>query len=179
MNRIVSAPTLIVGLLAWSAMSPAAAQYACTTDYCIQSQSLSFETPPGWPTVTVEHCCATHWGTRPGSIDWNKGAPIMICTATPEFVTAFPNCGDPRNMSQAFPLSYDKPKFAVGVTWPDPNEYRYELQSVPIIFSMVPTGPAPRSRSSRARYRSGGSTRSRSRSRAPTFSPLRSVSGIE
>ena len=83
--------------------------------------------------TTVEPCCATHWGTRPGSIDWNKGAPIMICTATPEFVTAFPNCGDPKNLSQAFPLSYDKPKFAVGVAWPDPNEYRYELQSVPIV----------------------------------------------
>jgi hypothetical protein len=133
MNRLGGAPVLIVGLLAWSALSPAAAQYACTTDYCIQSQSISFETPPGWPAVTVEPCCATHWGTRPGGIDWNRGGPIMICTATPEFVTAFPNCGDPRNLSQAFPLSYDKPKFAVGVAWPDPNEYRYELQSVPIV----------------------------------------------
>jgi hypothetical protein len=124
---------LVVGLLAWWAESPATAQYVCTTDYCIQSRSLSFETPPGWPAVTVESCCQTHWGTRPSGIDWNKGAPIMICTSTPEYVTAYPNCGDPKNLSQAFPLSYDKPKFAIGVAWPDPNEYRYELQSVPIV----------------------------------------------
>src|SRR6516162_10778756 len=38
-------------LLAFSVAAPARAQYACTTNYCISSQSISFQTPPGWPAV--------------------------------------------------------------------------------------------------------------------------------
>src|SRR6516162_5488253 len=49
-------------LLAFSVAAPARAQYACTTNYCISSQSISFQTPPGWPAVPVETCCRTHWG---------------------------------------------------------------------------------------------------------------------
>jgi hypothetical protein len=133
MQRFPGAAALLIGLVASLCVTPSAAQYACTTDYCIQSQSTSFETPPGWPAVKVETCCATHWGTRPDGIDWSKGAPVMICTGSPDYVTAYPNCGDPKNVSQAFPLSYAKPTFAIGVAWPNPNEYRYELQSVPIL----------------------------------------------
>jgi hypothetical protein len=133
MNGLRYMPTLIVGIFAWSAAWPASAQYACTTNFCIRSQSISFETPTGWPTVPVETCCQTHWGALPGGIDWSKGTPIMICTSTPEYVTAFPNCGDPKNLSQDFPLSYDKPRIAIGVAWPTPKDYRYELQSVPIV----------------------------------------------
>jgi hypothetical protein len=104
-------------LLAVSVVAPASAQYACTTNYCISSQSISFQTPPGWPAVPVEPCCRTHWGALPGAIDWNNGAPIMICR--PEYVTSFPNCGDPQNVSQAFPLDYERPTFAIGVAWPN------------------------------------------------------------
>src|SRR5262249_22476732 len=49
-------------LLAFSVAAPASAQYACTTNYCISSQSISFQTPPEWPAVPVETCCQTHWG---------------------------------------------------------------------------------------------------------------------
>src|SRR5881398_1058100 len=57
-----------LSVLALSAAAPASAQYACTTNYCISSQSTSFQTPPGWPAVPVETCCQTHWGALPGGI---------------------------------------------------------------------------------------------------------------
>jgi hypothetical protein len=131
MSRL--ARTAVVFTLAGLAAPAAEAQYACTTDYCIRSQSTSYETPPGWPNVTVAPCCRTHWGTRPGGIDWARATPIMICTARPDYDTSFPNCGDPNNLSQDFPLAYDKPTIAIGVAWPNPKEYRYELTSVPIV----------------------------------------------
>ena len=117
-------------LLAFSVAAPARSQYACTTNYCISSQSISFQTPPGWPAVPVETCCQTHWGALPGAIDWSNGAPIMICTGRVEYVTSFPNCGDPKNLSQAFPLDYERPTFAIGVAWPNAKDYRYEMQIV-------------------------------------------------
>ena len=120
---------LVAGLLALAALSPVQAQYACTTNYCISSQSTSVQTPPGWPAVPVETCCQTHWGALPGGIDWNNGAPVI----TPEYVTAFPNCGGPDNLSQNFPLDYDRPRIGIGVAWPNPKDYRYEMQSVPIL----------------------------------------------
>ena len=102
MNTLRYFPALI--FFALSAAAPASAQYTCTTNYCISSQSVSFQTPPGWPAVPIETCCQTHWGALPGGIDWSNGAPIMICTGRAEYVTAFPNCGDPNNLSQPFPL---------------------------------------------------------------------------
>jgi len=107
--------------------------HTCTTNYCISSQSIAVQTPPGWPAVPVETCCQTHWGALPDGIDWNNGTPVMICTSRVEYVTTFPNCGDPKNLSQAFPLDYGRPKFAIGVAWPNPKEYRYEMQSIPIV----------------------------------------------
>src|SRR5262249_62808 len=100
---------LALSVIALSAAAPASAQYACTTNHCISSQSTSFQTPPGWPAVPVETCCQTHWGALPGGIDWNNGAPVMICTGLAEYVNTFPNCGDPNNLSQPFPLDYDRP----------------------------------------------------------------------
>ncbi len=105
----------------------------CTTNYCISSQTIAFQTPPGWPAVPVETCCQTQWGALPDGIDWNNGTPVMICTTGAEYVATFPNCGDPKNLSQAFPLDYQRPKFAIGVAWPNPKEYRYEMQSIPIV----------------------------------------------
>jgi hypothetical protein len=123
----------IVGLFAIFVAASALAQSACTTNYCIRSQSISFQTPPGWPGVAVESCCKTDWGALPGGIDWNNGAPIMICTGNAEYTTAFPNCGEPNNLSQAFPLNYWQPKIGIGVAWPNSKDYRYEMQSVPIV----------------------------------------------
>ncbi len=120
---------LLVALLA----TPTSAQYACTTNYCIRSQSTSVQTPPGWPQVPVETCCQTRWGALPGGIDWTNGAPVMICSGSADYANVFPNCGDPKNLSQAFPLSYERPKFAIGVAWPNSKDYRYEMQSVPMI----------------------------------------------
>jgi hypothetical protein len=124
---------LPLSFLALSPAPPASAQYTCTTNYCISSQSISFQTPPEWPAVPVETCCRTHWGALPGGIDWSNGAPIMICTGRTEYVTAFPNCGDPNNLSQPFPLDYERPTFAIGVAWPNAKDYRYEMQSVPLV----------------------------------------------
>src|SRR5882757_8148944 len=72
--------------------SPALAQSACTTNYCIRSQSLSFQLPPGWPALSIAPCCKTDWGALPGGIDWSNGAPVMICTGNAEYATTFPNC---------------------------------------------------------------------------------------
>jgi hypothetical protein len=127
---------VLVGGLILSAMlvvSPAPAQTDCTTNYCIKSQSLSYQVPPGWPAVTIAPCCKTDWGALPGGIDWSNGAPVMLCTGNAEYSTTFPNCGEPKNLSQAFPLSYERPKIGIGVAWPNPKDYRYEMQSVPII----------------------------------------------
>jgi hypothetical protein len=113
--------------------SPSGAQYACTTNYCVRSQSTAFQIPPGWPSVTIETCCRTRWGALPGGMDWSNGAPIMICTGNEEYATAYPNCGDPQNISQDFPLTYEKPKIGIGVAWPNGKDYRYEVESIPII----------------------------------------------
>jgi len=137
MDRILRLLVLSGGLLclgsAPTAAAPSLAQTDCTTNYCIKSQSTSYQTPPGWPSVTVQPCCKTDWGSRPGSIDWANGAPIMICTGNAEYTTTYPNCGDPKNLSQAFPLQYENPRIGIGVAWPNPKDYRYEMQSVPII----------------------------------------------
>jgi hypothetical protein len=132
-NRLPYVLAPIVGLFAIFVAASALAQSACTTNYCIRSQSISFQTPPGWPGVAVESCCKTDWGALPGGIDWNNGAPIMICTGNAEYATAFPNCGEPNNLSQAFPLNYWQPKIGIGVAWPNSKDYRYEMQSVPIV----------------------------------------------
>lgn len=120
-------------LLASFIASSASAQHDCTTNYCIRSQTLSFQTPAGWPAVPIEPCCRTDWGALPGGMDWSNGAPVMICTANAEYVTSYPNCGDPNNLSQVFPLNYWQPTIGIGVAWPNPKDYRYEVQSVPII----------------------------------------------
>src|SRR5262245_41839959 len=82
-------------LLAFSVAAPARSQYACTTNYCISSQSISFQTPPGWPAVPVETCCRTHWGALPGAIDWSNGAPIMICAGRPKICDLLPELRRP------------------------------------------------------------------------------------
>jgi hypothetical protein len=132
MNK-VSCLLLAIGGLALSAASPALAQSACTTNYCIRSQPVSYQTPAGWPAVPVEPCCKTDWGSLPSGIDWSNGAPIMICTGGPDYATVYPNCGEPNNLSAAFPLAYEKPKIGIGVAWPNSKDYRYEVQTVPII----------------------------------------------
>jgi hypothetical protein len=121
------------GFLAFSVTVPASAQYTCTTNYCISSQSIAFQAPPGWPSVTIETCCKTRWGALPGGMDWNNGAPIMICTGNAQYATEYPNCGDPKNVSQDFPLAYENPKIGIGVAWPNAKEYRYEVESIPIV----------------------------------------------
>ena len=124
---------LLIAGVALLGASSALAQSACTTDYCIRSQSLSYETPPGWPAVPVEPCCTMYWGSLPGGINWINGAPIVICSGNAEFATTFPNCGDPSNLSQDFPLSYERPMIGIGVAWPNAKDYRYEMQAVPLL----------------------------------------------
>jgi hypothetical protein len=130
---LMSALGLLIMLSPVLVPSPAFAQYACTTNYCIRSQSLSYQTPPGWPAVPIAPCCKTDWGSLPGAIDWSNGVPVMICAGTPDYVSAFPNCGDPNNLSLAYPLDYTQPKIAIGVAWPNPKDYRYQMESVPIV----------------------------------------------
>ncbi|MCC6778583.1 MAG: hypothetical protein IT537_18470 [Hyphomicrobiales bacterium] len=112
---------------------PAQAQPACTTNYCISAKPVSIATPAGWPSVTVEPCCRTNWGSRPSNIDWSNGAPVMICVGNGEYADSFPNCGDAGNAALPFPLSYERPTIGIGVAWPSAKDYRYELQSVPIV----------------------------------------------
>src|SRR5215470_6905057 len=137
--RIRSAVTpsrlhLIGGLLTLSvASSSALAQSDCPTNFCIKSQSLSFQPPPRWPDVAITPSCKVDWGTLPGEIDWTNATPIMLCSGDADYATTFPNCGDPNNLSQAFPLTYNRPKVGIGVAWPNPHNYRYAMESVPII----------------------------------------------
>ena len=123
---------LVMALPPYSA-SPVFAQYACTTNYCVKSHSLSYDTPPEWPAIPIAPCCRTDWGSLPGEIDWSNGVPVMICTGGPDYVTDFPNCGAPNNPSLAYPLNYRKPRFAIGVAWPNAKNYRYQMESVPIL----------------------------------------------
>jgi len=125
---------LIGALLTLSVVwSSALAQSDCTTNFCIKSQSVSYQSPPSWPDVVITPCCKVDWGTLPGEIDWANGKPIMLCTGDAEYATTYPNCGDPNNLSQAFPLAYNQPKMGIGVAWPNPHNYRYAMESVPII----------------------------------------------
>lgn len=125
---------LIGGVLAvWIGSSLALAQSDCPTNFCIKSQSLSYQPPPKWPDVAITACCKVDWGTLPGEIDWSNAKPIMLCTGDAEYATTFPNCGAPDSISQAFPLTYNRPKVGIGVAWPNPRSYRYAMESVPII----------------------------------------------
>jgi hypothetical protein len=133
MNRLRHVAASLAGVLAGIAAAPASAQYACTTNYCIRSQSVSFQTPTGWPAVEIETCCGTRWGALPSGIDWANGAPVMICSAGADYSTAFPNCGGPKTLSQHFPLSYERPRISIGVAWPNPKNYLYEMQSIPLV----------------------------------------------
>ncbi len=159
---------LVIGGLALSAAPPALAQSACTTNYCIRSQPISYQTPPGWPAVPVEPCCKTDWGSLPGGIDWSNGAPIMICTGGGDYATVYPNCGEPNNLSAAFPLAYEKPKIGIGVAWPNSKDYRYEVQ--PFRSSPGPMAPARSIPIIPARSRIGGCMSSSSPGAAPTCS---------
>jgi hypothetical protein len=128
-----NALALIAIALGLALATTAQAQSTCTTNFCISSQPQSVETPKGWPAVTVEPCCRTAWGGNPSGIDWPNGTPIMICSGNSEYATAYPNCGDPNNRSQPFPLAYDRPTIGIGVAWPNAKDYRYELQTVPLV----------------------------------------------
>src|SRR6266568_8527128 len=111
-------PALIGACMALLFASPAAAQSICTTNFCIRSQSLSSQVPAGWPAVNIASCCRTNWGALPGGIDWSNGAPVMLCSGNADYATAYPNCGEPNNLSQPFPLAYERPKIGIGVAWP-------------------------------------------------------------
>jgi hypothetical protein len=69
----------------------------------------------------------------PDGIDWSKGAPVMLCTGNADYAAAYPNCGEPNNLSQPFPLAYEGPKIGIGVAWPSAKDYSYQMQSVPIL----------------------------------------------
>ena len=70
MNSSSRLLALIVGFAILSATSPAHAQYACTTNYCVRSQSVSIHTLLDWPAVPVEpRARQTHWGALLGGID--------------------------------------------------------------------------------------------------------------
>jgi hypothetical protein len=131
MNR--SRYVLAGALLPLVMLSPAFAGAACTTDYCIRSQTLSYHTPAEWPAVPVASCCKTTWGSLPDTVNWSGGVPVMICTGKEDYASAFPNCGDPNNLSLPYPLDYDEPKISIGVAWPSSKNYRYEMESVPIV----------------------------------------------
>src|ERR1700752_867874 len=73
----LAVPVLSAFVFASVLATPAHEQYACTTNYCIRSQSRSVTTHPGWPTPPKEPCCQTHWGALPGGIDWTNGSPVM------------------------------------------------------------------------------------------------------
>lgn len=137
MNRsrhaLISALVLLGMVAPLFVASPTAAQSACTANYCIRSQSLSYQTPPGWPGVPVAPCCRTDWGSLPGPIDWSNGVPVMICTGKPDYAFDFPNCGDPDDLSLAYPLDYAQPKIAIGVAWPSAKNYGYQMESVPMV----------------------------------------------
>ena len=131
-TRLACLPAVVSIILAGApASSPA--QNTCTTNYCVKTQSTSFQTPAGWPSVTIETCCRTRWGALPNGMDWSNGTPVMLCTGSGYYATEYPNCGGPNALSQDFPLAYENPKIGIGVAWPNAKDYRYEVESIPII----------------------------------------------
>jgi hypothetical protein len=58
--------------------------------------------------------------------DHDLHRPDGICDCVPELRR-------PNNLSQPFPLDYERPTFAIGVAWPNAKDYRYEMQSVPLV----------------------------------------------
>ena len=108
--------------------------------------------------MTIEPCCRTRWGTLPDGMNWDNGTPIMICTGGANYATEYPNCGDPTNLSQDFPLAYENPKIGIGVAWPNAKAYRYEVESIPVIDGG--DGTAPVIPMLPARCRTGGPTSS-------------------
>jgi hypothetical protein len=125
----------LLGIVTFSMVRPGVAQNTCTTNYCVKSQSISFQTPSGWPSVTIQTCCHTRWGVLPNGMDWSNGTPVMLCTGNANYATEYPNCGAPSDLSQDFPLAYENPKIGIGVAWPNAKDYRYEVESIPIIDS--------------------------------------------
>jgi hypothetical protein len=123
----------LLALVLTDAARPAAAQSTCSTNWCVKSQSTSFQDPPGWPAVSIDTCCRTRWGALPDGMDWAGGTPVMICTGNADYVNEYPNCGSPGALSQDFPLHYDTPKIGIGVAWPNGKNYQYEVQSIPIV----------------------------------------------
>ena len=93
----------LVGIVTFSMVRPGVAQNTCTTNYCVKSQSISFQTPSGWPSVTIQTCCRTRWGVLPNGMDWSNGTPVMLCTGNANYATEYPNCGAPSDLSQDFP----------------------------------------------------------------------------
>jgi hypothetical protein len=117
----------------WSAVAPAIAQTTCSTNFCVRSQAAAVQVPPGWPAVSVDSCCRTRWGALPDGMDWASGIPIMLCTGNANYENEYPNCGATITPSQDFPLSYDNPKIGIGVAWPNSKNYRYQVESIPIV----------------------------------------------
>jgi hypothetical protein len=125
--------SMLAGAMLGIAIVPAGAQDGCTTNYCVKSQSVSFQTPPGWPAVSIETCCRTRFGVVPDGMDWSNGTPVLICTGNADYSNEYPNCGAPGSLSQNFPLTYDTPRIGIGVAWPNGKDYRYEVQSIPLV----------------------------------------------
>lgn len=44
-----------------------------------------------------------------------------------------PQLRGPNSLSQPFPLDYERPKIGIGIAWPNAKDYRYEMQSVPLL----------------------------------------------
>ena len=136
MNRFQHLLALTGGLLCWARRRPRPRRPGPNRlhhQLLHQSQSISYRTPPGWPAVTVEPCCKTDWGSLPGGIDWPNGAPIMICTGKAEYATTYPELRRSEQSVAGVSPGLREPKIGIGVAWPNPKDYRYEVQTVPII----------------------------------------------
>ena len=130
---LLPALLMLSAVAMWPLVEPVSAQSTCTTNFCVKSQTTAFRTPPGWPAVTIDSCCRTRWGALPDGMDWASGTPVMLCTGNANYENEYPNCAAPDTPSQDFPLSYENPKIGIGVAWPNGKNYRYQVESVPIV----------------------------------------------
>ena len=128
-------PCLLASLAASLVLSiapPAQAQNACTTNYCVKSQ-----TSPSRPRrLALRH----HRDLLPdalGSItgrnglgQWHAGHDLHRQCEIRDYL---PELRSPGNLSQDFPLNYENPKIGIGVAWPNGKDYRYAVESIPIV----------------------------------------------
>ena len=97
-----------------------------------QEPSIAFPIRPGRPSVTIEPCCRTRWGTLPDGMNSDNGTPTCLYRRR-ELCDRVPELRRPDQPLAGLPSGLREPKIGIGVAWPNAKAYRYEVESIPVI----------------------------------------------